>query len=353
MDVWRGLSAVPRDVAPGSAGSAVTVGNFDGVHRGHRAIIAATIAWARAHRMPAVAVTFWPHPATIHRPDAVPPQITSLGQRLELLGGTGLDATLVLPYTADLARLTYRQFALDVLVARLGMRALVLGSDARMGRDNLGDVSALQALGEEPAIREGGQGFEVVAIADAGPGAAGSAGGTTSPAGGPRHDVGARLPRTSVPRWSSTAARAALASGDVSAAAAILGRDHELRGTVVHGEGRGHGIGFPTANLGRIEGMVPADGVYAGVLVVADGPEAGQRYPTAVSIGTNPTFDGVGRTVEAHVPGRSDLELYGRTVVVELHARLRAMERFASVDELIAQMRRDCERAVELVGARV
>ena len=317
MHRWTDLAQVPEGFGP----SVVTIGNFDGVHRGHRAVLGRMVADARAVGGAAVAVTFDPHPAQVHRPDAAPDLITGLADRLDLLELTGLDAVLVIGYTLEFAATGPEEFVRRFLVEGLGARTVVIGRDVRFGRGNSGDLGTMLALGEH-------HGFRVEVIEDVH--------GECDP----------------VRRWSSTWVRELLADGDVAAAAEVLGRPHRLRGVVVHGDARGRTLGFPTANLGAVTGFVPADGVYAGWLLRVDHPAgAPDGYlPVAVSIGTNPTFDGWDRRVEAHVPGRTDLELYDEEVVVELVARLRPTLRFESVDALVAQMHDDVARTRELLA---
>ena len=308
---WSDLDQVPEGFGP----SVVTIGNFDGVHRGHRAVLRRMVADARAVGGKAVAVTFDPHPAQVHRPDAAPELITGLADRLDLLEQTGLDAVLVITYTLEFASATPEEFVRRYLVDGLRARTVVIGRDVRFGRANVGDLRTMVGLGER-------YGFTVEVIEDV---------------------HGERDPAR---RWSSTWVRELLTDGEVGAAAEVLGRPHRLRGVVVHGDARGRTLGFPTANLGRLVGFPPADGVYAGwmrrVAHPADAPDG--FLPVAISIGTNPTFDGWDRRVEAHVPGRTDLELYGEEVVLELVARLRPTLRFDSVEELVAQMHDDVRR---------
>jgi riboflavin kinase/FMN adenylyltransferase len=299
----------------------VTIGNFDGVHRGHRMVLGRMVADAHAAGSSSVAVTFDPHPAQIHRPDP-PPLITGLADRLELLAQTGLDAVLVITYTPEFARTTPEDFVRDYLVQGLGASTVVIGRDVRFGRDNAGDLATMAALGRA-------HGFTVEVIEDVH--------GEVDPAR----------------RWSSTWVRELLAAGEVAEAAVILGRPHRVRGVVVHGDARGRTLGFPTANLGPDSvGYVPADGVYAGWMRRVGHPDdAPDGYlPVAISIGTNPTFGGAGRRVEAHVPGRTDLELYDEVVVLELVSRIRGMWRFDSVDELVAQMTDDVARTREALA---
>ncbi|AEE45672.1 bifunctional riboflavin kinase/FAD synthetase [Cellulomonas fimi] len=335
---WNDLADVPSGFGP----SVVTIGNFDGVHRGHASVLTRMCADARAAGARAVAVTFTPHPLQVHRPDEAPELLTGDEDRLELLEQTGLDAVLLLPYTLEFARQTPQEFVERYLVDGLRARTVVVGRDVRFGWQNSGDLSTMVALGER-------YGFEVEVIDDVTPAAAADPGSAEDRAADP-------LRR----RWSSTWARELLAAGDVVQAARVLGRPHRVRGTVVHGDARGRELGYPTANLGGdLAGMVPADGVYAGWLRRtrhADGspvdPHEGDVVlPAAVSIGTNPTFDGVERRVEAYVLDRDDLDLYDQQVVVELVERLRPTLRFDSVEALLERMGEDVERVrVVLAG---
>jgi len=323
VQVFTDLDQVPDGFGP----SVVTIGNFDGVHRGHQAVLGRLVGLARADDRLAVALTFDPHPARVHRPETAPELLTGLSDRLDLLGRTGLDAVLVVPYTLDLAALTPEEFVTRYLVEGLGARTVVVGHDVRFGKGNAGTLATMVELG-------GTHGFEVVAVDDVGECAPGS--------------DGARE------RWSSSAARALLAEGDVAQAAEVLGRPHRVRGTVVHGDARGRELGFPTANLGRAEGMVPADGVYAGRLLrpgiaATDPASPDADLPAAISVGTNPTFDGVERRVEAYVLDRDDLDLYGETVVLELVERLRPTLRFEGIEPLIEQMHADVARARDIL----
>jgi riboflavin kinase/FMN adenylyltransferase len=326
--IWRDLAEVPAGFGP----SVVTIGNFDGVHRGHADVLGRMVADAAASGAKAVAVTFTPHPAQVHRPQAAPPLLTGDEDRLELLAATGLDAVLLVTYTLDFARQTPEEFVRRYLVDALGARTVVVGRDVRFGRGNAGDLATMTELGARLGFR-----VDVVDDVRADDGTGGE-------------DPAAHRWR----RWSSTWARELLAVGDVAGAARVLGRWHRVRGLVVRGDARGRTLGYPTANLGPdAAGMVPADGVYAGWLVrlrhvdgtpVAD-DEPDRRLPAAVSVGTNPTFDGATRRVEAYALDRDDLELYGEQVAVEFVARLRGMARFDSVDALRARMADDVARA--------
>lgn len=318
MQVWTDVSQVPTGWGP----SVVTLGNFDGVHRGHVAVLTRMVEDARAVGARAVAVTFSPHPAQVHRPHDAPPRLLGDVDRLELLAATGLDAVLLVTYTLEFARQTPEQFVQRYLVDALHARTVVVGRDVRFGWQNSGDLSTMRALGER-------HGFGVEVIDDVRP--------DDAPDAPPAHR-----------RWSSTWVRELLEVGDLRAAAGVLGRPHRVRGVVVHGDARGRDLGYPTANLGATTGMVPADGVYAGWLRRGERRPDGEPVPVddrvlpaAVSIGTNPTFDGRERRVEAYVLDRTDLDLYDEEVVLELVVRLRPTLRFDTVDELLVRMGTD------------
>jgi riboflavin kinase/FMN adenylyltransferase len=316
-----------KDQIPaGPQPSVVTIGNFDGVHRGHQAVLRRVVARARDMGARSVAVTFDPHPAQVHRPTVAFTPLTGLDERLDRIADLGLDEAVVVPYSLEFAQSSPRDFVRDWLVDGLGARAVVVGRDIRFGRGNGGDLETMAQLGRE-------FGFEVEAVDDLG-----------------EADGGGR------PRWSSTGVRALLADGDVEAAGSVLGRPHRVAGTVVHGDARGRQLGFPTANVGGpIIGLIPADGVYAGWLTRPDlalGAPDG-LLPAAISIGLNPTFGGTGRRVEAHVPYRDDLELYGEPIALDFAVRLRRTLAFASQSALVGQMHDDVAatvRALRLPG---
>ena len=315
VHIWNDPTEVPDDFGP----SVVTIGNFDGVHRGHQQVLSQLIRTARMNRARSVAVTFDPHPSQVHRPESAPELIMGLEDKLQALGELGLDAVLVMKYSLELASLTPEEFVGSVLVDSLHASHVVIGHDARFGRGNSGDLNTMKQLGEQ-------FGFEVLVISEFGS------------EGFPLHDDGG-----TDRRCSSTWVREALNDGDVATAAAVLGRPHRMRGEVVHGAARGRALGFPTANLAHeASGLIPADGIYAGWLVDQDGT----RWPAAISVGSNPTFDGVSRQVEAHVIDRpeesvDDFDLYGQTVVVEFVARLRGMVAYRGPEALVEQMRED------------
>jgi riboflavin kinase/FMN adenylyltransferase len=317
VHIWNDPTEVPNDFGP----SVVTIGNFDGVHRGHQQVLSQLIRTARLNRARSVAVTFDPHPSQVHRPESAPELIMGLQDKLHALGELGLDAVLVMKYSLELASLTPEEFVGTVLVDALHASHVVIGHDTRFGRGNSGDLNTMRELGEE-------FGFEVLVISEFGS------------EGFPLHDDGG-MDR----RCSSTWVREALMEGDVATAAAVLGRPHQMRGRA---------LGFPTANLSSdASGLIPADGIYAGWLVDQDGT----RWPAAISVGSNPTFDGVSRQVEAHVIDRpqesiDDFNLYGQTVVVEFVARLRGMVAYRGPEALVEQMRQDVVQAHDLLRKR-
>jgi riboflavin kinase / FMN adenylyltransferase len=314
VDRWQGLQDVPATLGR----SVVTIGVFDGVHRGHRRIIARAAEVAGELRMPLVVVTFDPHPDEVVRPGSHPLLLCTVRFRIELLGQLGADAVCVLPFNVEFSRLSADEFVRAVLVETLHAAAVVVGDNFRFGHKASGDVALLAELGEKYDFRAEGDPLFT--------------------------DDGVTV--------SSSSIREMLAAGDVAGAARDLGRPHRVEGIVVRGHQRGRALGFPTANAEHPPfTAIPADGIYAGWLATleADGTEA-ERWPAAISVGTNPTFDGEYRSVEAYALDRDDLDLYGMHVAVEFAARLRGMVRFSSAEELIEQMKQDVAAARELVG---
>ena len=322
MRVWRDIAQVD----PGLGPTVVTVGNFDGVHIGHRHVLARARELAAeqvpdgAAPLPVVAVTFDPHPLSVITPDKAPERLTSLDRRLALLADAGADGVLVLSFTPQLQAVSAEDFAATYLLEGLRPAAVVVGENFRFGHRARGDVALLRRLCEPRGVL-----VEGIALDGAGDGTG-------------------RV-------WSSTYVRRCLADGDVAAAAEALGRPFTVRGVVVPGDRRGRELlGYPTANLpvDSSRTAVPADGVYAGWLRSLQPP--GSPYlPAAISVGTNPTFDGVDRRVESYVLDRDDLELYGVEVEVAFTERLRGMVKFDSIQDLIAQMDADVARARDLL----
>lgn len=304
MIVFRGPADVPEDFGP----TAVAIGKFDGVHAGHRAVIERLNDAAETAGGRSVAVTFDRNPLAVLRPDRCPENVVTVDRKLELLGELGIDAAMVLTFDAELAGRSAEDFVVDILVDALHVSRVLVGKDFRFGRGGAGTPELLRTLGPR-------HGFSVEVVDDV------------------------YLPGSSR-RVSSTWIRELLTEGDVTEAARVLGRYPDVRGVVVHGLKRGRELGFPTANLSPIVGaFVPADGVYAGWLVDHD---TGIRHPSAISVGTNPTFDDVAeRQVEAHVLGETGLDLYGHDVTVEFVRRLRGMVAFEGIEKLAAQIATD------------
>jgi len=291
--------------------SVVAIGNFDGVHLGHREVLAA----ARALRpgVPLVAVTFWPHPMFVLRPDAAPELLCDLPERIDLLRRAGADEVRVVEFSRRVADWTPGEFVGHVL-APLHPLTVVVGENFRFGRGALGTVDTLRDLGAGA--------FDVVALPLV----------------------------TDVSALSSSRVRRSLDDGDVEAAARVLGRPFRYTGIVVMGDQRGRTLGYPTANLTVPAGHAcPADGVYAGWLSCLEKPEA-EPMAAAISVGTNPTFDGVERRVETYVLDVEDLELYGCRIGVDFIARLRGQVKFDSLEDLIVQMDADVVAARTVLG---
>ena len=312
MRIWRSIDDVPADLGR----TVVTIGNFDGVHLGHQHVVRRAREVARDRGVEhLVAVTFDPHPIAVLRPEHAPPTLSTVETRAVLLADAGVDDLLVVPFTRDIAAWTPERFIEEILVDALHAKAVVVGANFRFGHRAAGEVSTLREAGKSHDFVTEGIALD----------------------GGPQV-------------WSSTYVRNCLAAGDVEGAAEALGRPFTVRGEVVKGDQRGRELGYPTANV-PTTGMhaAPADGVYAGWLRRLEGDPT--PLPAAISVGTNPTFDGDReRRVESHVLDRDDLELYGVPVEVSFVARLRGMVRFDSIDDLVATMADDVARARVALG---
>ncbi|OKH91694.1 riboflavin kinase [Streptomyces uncialis] len=296
--------------------SVVTIGSYDGVHRGHQLIIGRAVSRARELGVPAVVVTFDPHPSEVVRPGSHPPLLAPHHRRAELMAALGVDALLILPFTAEFSKLSPADFVEKVLVDKLHAQAVVEGPNFRFGHKAAGNVALLEQLGATNDFK-----VDLVDLY-----VSGTAGG-----GEP---------------FSSTLTRRLVASGDVAGAAEILGRPHRVEGVVVRGAQRGRELGYPTANVETLpHTAIPADGVYAGWLNVGD-----EAMPAAISVGTNPTFDGTARTVEAYAIDRVGLDLYGLHVAVDFLAYVRGMAKFETIDALLVAMAEDVKQARELIA---
>jgi riboflavin kinase/FMN adenylyltransferase len=327
VDIWNGLDQVPADLA----GSSVTIGVFDGVHRGHQRLIATAVEKAHEAGVPAVMVTFDPHPTVIFRPDHVPPMLATLEQRAVTAARYGIDAMLVVSFDREIAGWSPEEYVQRVLVDLLHARAVTVGDNFTFGHRAAGTSDTLVELGEK-------YGFDVTVH-----------GLLTDGTGEDAHTV------------CSTWIRDRIVAGDVAAAAGALGRNFTVRGVVTRGAGRGGAaLGFPTANLYfPDEQALPADGVYAGDLrilptqkdpkgaLVGDMP-VGTHLPAAISVGTNPTFGDETRSVEAYVLDH-EADLYGRKVTVSFIDRIRGMESYPDLDSLVAAIGRDVSETRRLV----
>lgn len=312
MQRWRGLEDIPE----GWGRSVVTIGSYDGVHRGHQLIIGRTVSRARELGVPAVVVTFDPHPSEVVRPGSHPPLLAPHSRRADLMAELGVDAVLVLPFTAEFSQLSPADFVVKVLVDKLHACSVVEGPNFRFGHRAAGDVAFLSELGAT-------YDYDVVVV-----------------------DLYERGTAGGGEPFSSTLVRRLVGEGDVTGAAEVLGRPHRVEGVVVRGAQRGRELGYPTANVETVpHTAVPADGVYAGWLT-ADG----ERMPAAISVGTNPQFNGTERTVEAYAIDRVDLDLYGKHVAVDFLEYIRGQEKFATLEAFLERMAGDVDRCRDLVA---
>ena len=295
-----------------SVGAVITVGTFDGVHRGHQQVLDVLRRTALARSEQSVVVTFDPHPLRIVRPESAPPLLTTAAEKIEILAQSGIERVALLRFTAALAAYPPRQFVDEILIDRLGMKHLVIGYDHGFGRGRSGDVDTLRAIGQEI-----GFGVDVVDPV------------TT--------DAGA---------VSSSLVRELVQAGNVAAAADALGRPYSITGTVVRGEGQGRKLGFPTANIDvpNPEKLIPHEGIYAVRAALRD------RFVDGVlHLGPRPTFAGLPPSIEVHLFD-FDEDVYGRRVRVDFIERIRDIAHFQSVDALVKAMEADCAEAVRLLG---
>jgi riboflavin kinase/FMN adenylyltransferase len=297
MRVIRSLPEVPRE----PAGRALALGTFDGVHMGHRKVIGSALERARERGLVATVVTFDPHPLEVLRPDRPPRLLTTIERKIELVSALGLDELVAIPFTEELSRQSAEEFCDQVLVATLGARSVSVGANFHFGHDAAGDAALLRSRPE----------FDTDVV---------------------------ELVAQDGESISSSRIRSLVDTGDVAAAARLLGAPYALGGRVVEGDRRGRELGMPTANLDvPRQQLLPAPGIYA---ATATGERIETELPAAVSIGVRPTFGGGALLVEAHVIGFEG-DLYGRVLQLEFLERLRAEERFDSAQELVEQMRKD------------
>lgn len=319
MDIWYGLDAVPDDLV----GSVVTIGVFDGVHRGHQRLITAAVDAARTKGVPSVLMTFDPHPVAVFAPERTPTMLTTVAERAELVSALGVDYLLVVDFTKELAGVSPEVYFTTVLVDKLKARGVVVGENFTFGAEAAGTADTMRTL-----CQRFGLGVQIVDLL---------------------FDDGQRV--------SSTYIRQRLSAGDIPAANEALGRNYSVVSEIERGAGRGgKELGYPTANQYFPETVaLPVDGVYAGWFTVLgeaalDGDmKPGVRYPAAISIGTNPTFGDHRRSVESFVLDQ-DADLYGRIAMVEFVQKVRDMVKFHSVDELLENMSRDVTNIREVLG---
>lgn len=328
MQRWRGQDEIPSDWGR----CVLTIGVFDGVHRGHAELIAHAVKSARARGVPTVLMTFDPHPMEVVFPGSHPAQLTTLTRRAELAEELGIDVFLVMPFTSDFMKLTPERYVHELLVERLHVVEVVVGENFTFGKKAAGNVEFLRKAGERFGFAV--EGMSLVS-----------------------ESFPAEQHQAEKVTFSSTYIRSCVDAGDVVAAAEALGRPHRVEGVVVRGDGRGKVLGFPTANVAPpMYSAIPADGVYAAwFTVLGHGPVMGtvvpgERYQAAVSVGTNPTFSGRTRTVEAFVLDTA-ADLYGQHVAVDFVYRIRGQEKFSGVDELIKAMEKDTEKARRILAS--
>ncbi|WP_026208801.1 bifunctional riboflavin kinase/FAD synthetase [Catelliglobosispora koreensis] len=307
MQRWRGIEAAPS----GWGRSVVTIGVFDGVHRGHQQTIGHAVERAKELNLPSVVLTFDPHPSEVVRPGTHPAVLTPPLRKAELVEDLGVDVLCVQPFTLDFSRLSADQFVHDLLVEHLHTALVVVGENFRFGHRAAGDVTLLEKLGRT-------FGFQVEP---------------------------APLVTSDGVIFSSTYVRSCVDAGDVETAKQVLGRPHRIEGVVVRGDQRGRQLGFPTANLMTARyTAIPGDGVYAAWLI-----RGSQKLPAAVSIGTNPTFSGTERRVEAYVLD-FDEDLYGERLALEFAAHLRPTLKFDGIDALVNAITDDVAQTRAVLG---
>lgn len=313
MRLIRGL----HNLRPTDRGCVATIGTFDGVHLGHRAVLQRLLARGRALGLPATVITFEPQPMELFAPDAAPARLTRLGEKLKALCECGIERTMLLEFGPRLASMGAEEFVQRLLLDGLGVRFLLVGDDFRFGHGRAGDYDLLRTMGAQESIR--GYGFEVEDL----------------------HTI-----THGAERISSTRVREALARGDLEAARQLLGRPYRILGRVGHGDKRGRSIGFPTANIDLHRRASPLAGVFA----VRVGGLGDAQLPGVANVGTRPTVDGRCHRLEVHLFD-FDRSIYGHRLEVEFRLKLREERRFGSFDELRRQIGLDAAAARDYLAA--
>ncbi len=306
MEVFTGISSMRRKLR----NPAITIGNFDGVHKGHQALFEKVKQWARQIGGESAVITFHPHPLEVLFPRKALSFITSHQQKLKLIENCGIDATIVIPFSREFSQISARQFVEDLLVAQVGMKAIVVGYDYRFGHSREGDIDFLIRMGRE-------FGFNVDTMA------------------------GIKVNDTVV---SSTVIRQMIKQGNVKNAGRLLGRPFEVSGTVVEGKKRGAGLGFPTANISLPATASPRTGVYA-----VEAEVEGKWYGGAANLGYNPTFGDTDMSLEVHIFD-FNRNIYGKPITIRFADRLRDEKRFSGPQELIEQIRKDVAAARKILA---
>lgn len=314
MEIFRSLESLPVSFQFG----AVSIGNFDGVHRGHAQLINCLRKWADQIDGPAIVFTFDPHPVRILRPDETPPPLTWTERKADLLSALGVNALIAYPATPQLLEMTHDQFFAEIIVKRLQARAIVEGPNFLFGKNRLGNTAELGRLCKQNQIE-----LEIVEPI--------VLGGNPTDASEP---AGAATKESMV---SSSRIREAIRLGDIEEASQMLTRPYRIRGMVTHGAGRGAQLGFPTANLEAVDTLIPGRGVYAGAAFVDSEP-----FAAAIHVGANPTFEESNPKLEVHLLN-FQRSLYGQVLEVEFHSRLRDVTRFESPEQLKRQIETDIE----------
>lgn len=288
----------------------VSIGNFDGVHLGHQAILSRLVELAEAEEVPSTVLTFEPHPVTILAPEFAPPRLTTLEMKSRLIRNLGVDHVIALPVTEDFLNLTAEEFFQEIIVKQFQAKGLVEGPNFFFGKNREGDPEKLAEFCEQEEMK-----LEII-----------------------------RPEKSTHGMISSTIIRQLITEGKMDEAASLLGRPYCIEGIVTEGEKRGRKLGFPTANLDKIPVLIPRDGVYAGYTEIS-----GQRIAVALNIGPNPTFHEQNQKIEAHLLNFSQ-DLYHSSLEISIVERIRSIYEFPSIDELVEQLKKDRDAVEKIIN---